>query len=157
MSRIKSKEGARVHRAGYQPNLSRIRIRILKYLNTKVLKYSNTIKEGQEQWAGLYVNQSSNAIKGCPLEDLSGPPEKYQIGRKPGPITSFARALGSRGKIRRSIRSLRLDTSHWRPLHRCKIDACRARIALASQTFQQIWFLESSICRVGRSIANKPN
>ena len=39
MSRIKSKEGARVHRAGYQPNLSRIRIRILKYLNTKILKH----------------------------------------------------------------------------------------------------------------------
>ena len=45
MSLIKSKEGGTVHRAGYQQNLSRIRIRILRFLNTKILKilkYSNS-------------------------------------------------------------------------------------------------------------------
>ena len=72
MSRIKSKEGARVHRAGYQPNLSRIRIRILKYLNTK---YSNTqtllkeVKNSEQDWTSTKAQMLSRAVpsKTCPV------------------------------------------------------------------------------------------
>ena len=50
MSLIKSKEGGTVHRGGYQPNLARIRIRILRFLNTSILKYSKYSNSKELKW-----------------------------------------------------------------------------------------------------------
>ena len=102
MSLMKSKEGGRrgtVPRVGYQPNLSRIRIKILKCSNTQILKYSSTqiLKYSSEQgWISAKAQLLSKASLLLPSETWPVLLGNIKLAGNPSQSLLLA---GSRGKI----------------------------------------------------------